>query len=441
MTGGLERMQMDLNLTYYWPFIKLGATDVWRHKTRSFLTMLGMVFGVGSVIAMLAVGEGASHQALESIKRLGSQNIMVSSVKPAASVSAGSAQATQMDVYGLLDEDDARIRETVPGVADTVPARMVRRAARFNDRALDLRVVETVPSWFEVVRRPVLAGRVLKKEDCDARATAHDNQARANVCVLTEFGVRHLLAGEKVVGQHIRLGSALFEVVGIVKNEESGNVRAPDSDADVYISMEAGRRIFGIASIRWISGTRQGEKLELSEIIVRMRSTADVEPGAKAIDSMLRRFHKKPDFKIDVPLSLLREAEKTKRTYNIVLGAIAGISLLVGGIGIMNIMLASVTERTKEIGIRRAIGARKSRIVVQFLINTCVLSITGGAVGVAVGVAIPFAITFFSGMPTLIRLYSMALAFGISVGTGVVFGLYPALRAASLDPIEALRHE
>ncbi len=423
---------MEFDVTYYWPFIKLGATDVWRHKTRSFLTMLGMVFGVGSVIAMLAVGEGASHQALESIKRLGSQNIMVSSVKPAGSVSAGSAQATQMDVYGLLDEDDARIRETVPGVSDTVPARMVRRAARFNDRALDLRVVETVPAWFEVVKRPVLAGRVLKKEDCDTRA---------NVCVLTEFGVRHLLAGEKIVGQHIRLGSALFEVVGIVKNEESGNVRAPDSDADVYISMEAGRRIFGIASIRWISGTRQGEKLELSEIIVRMKSTDSVEPGAKAIDSMLRRFHKKPDFKIDVPLSLLREAEKTKRTYNIVLGAIAGISLLVGGIGIMNIMLASVTERTKEIGIRRAIGARKSRIVVQFLINTCVLSITGGAVGVVVGVAIPFAITFFSGMPTLIRLYSMVLAFGISVGTGVVFGLYPALRAASLDPIEALRHE
>jgi putative ABC transport system permease protein len=230
-------------------------------------------------------------------------------------------------------------------------------------------------------------------------------------------------------------------VVGIVKNETGGNVRAPDSNADVYISMAAGRRHFGIASIRWMSGTRQGEKLELSEIIVRMSSTRVVEAGAKAIEAVLKRFHKKPDFKIDVPLSLLREAEKTKRTYNIVLGAIAGISLLVGGIGIMNIMLASVTERTKEIGIRRAIGARKSRIVVQFLINTCVLSITGGAVGVAVGVAIPFAITFFTGMPTLIRLYAMALAFGISVGTGVVFGLYPALRAASLDPIEALRHE
>ena len=156
---------------------------------------------------------------------------------------------------------------------------------------------------------------------------------------------------------------------------------------------------------------------------------------------MLNSFHKKPDFKIDVPLSLLREAERTKRTYNIVLGAIAGISLLVGGIGIMNIMLASVTERTQEIGIRRAIGARKSRIVVQFLINTCVLSLCGGLAGLIVGVAIPVMITFFSGMPTLIRAYSLFLAFGISAGVGIVFGLYPALRAASLDPIEALRHE
>jgi putative ABC transport system permease protein len=185
----------------------------------------------------------------------------------------------------------------------------------------------------------------------------------------------------------------------------------------------------------------EGERVELSQIIVKMKGTDVVESGAKAIEAMLKKFHKKNDFKIDVPLSLLREAEKTKRTYNIVLGAIAGISLLVGGIGIMNIMLASVTERTREIGIRRAIGARKSRIVVQFLINTCVLSIGGGLVGLVVGVIIPIIITLTTNMPTVIQPWSMGLAFGISVGTGIVFGLYPALRAASLDPIEALRHE
>ena len=421
-------------LGFYWPFIRLGVTDVWRHKTRSFLTMLGMVFGVGSVIAMLAVGEGASHQALESIKRLGSQNIMVNSVKPTSdeSTSSSATRGARLAVYGLLNDDETRINETVPGVEKTVPARMVRRNARFNERQLELRVVETIPEWFEVVPRPILAGRVLN---------ASDMESRANVCVLTEFGVRKLLAAETMIGQRVRLGGGVFEVVGIVKNESGGTVRAPDSDADAYIPMATAARLFGVANIRYSAGGMEGERVELSQIIVKMKDTSVVEAGAKAIEAMLKRFHKKQDFKIDVPLSLLREAEKTKRTYNIVLGAIAGISLLVGGIGIMNIMLASVTERTKEIGIRRAIGARKSRIVVQFLINTCVLSIGGGLAGLVVGVAIPIAITFFTAMPTVIQPYSMLLAFGISVGVGIVFGLYPALRAASLDPIEALRHE
>lgn len=420
-------------ILYLWPFVKLGLTDVWRHKTRSFLTMLGVVFGVGSVIAMLAVGEGASQQALESIKRLGSDNIMVLSVKPSdeESVSTGS-QRGKLAVYGLLYEDEERIRQTVPGVLMTVPARMTRRIARLGERQLEMRVVETVPGWFEVVQRPVMAGRVLSSSDL---------VTRANVCVLTEHGVRRLLAAEGMIGQRIRIASGVFEVIGIVKNETGGTVRAPDSEADAYIPITTGTRLFGEANIRYSAGGMEGEKVELSQIIVQMRGISVVEAGSKAIEAVLARFHKKKDYKIDVPLTLLREAERTKRTYNIVLGTIAGISLLVGGIGIMNIMLASVTERTKEIGIRRAIGARRSRIVVQFLINTCVLSIGGGVVGLLVGVSIPYLITYFTDMPTFVQPYSLLLAFGISVAIGILFGLYPAMRAASLDPIEALRHE
>jgi len=420
-------------ILYFWPFIKLGLTDVWRHKTRSFLTMLGVVFGVGSVIAMLAVGEGASQQALDSIKRLGSENIMVTSVKPSNEDGASTgAQRGRLAVYGLLYDDEVRIRETVPGVVVTVPARMTRRNARLNERQLEMRVVETVPEWFDVVQRPVLAGRVL---------TPNDMRMRSNVCILTEYGVRRLLAAEGIIGQHIRIASGVFEVAGIVKNETGGAVRAPDSEADAYIPLTTGTRLFGEANIRYSAGGMEGEKVELSEIIVKMDDTKAVETGSKAIESVLTRFHKKKDFRIDVPLTLLREAERTKRTYNIVLGAIAGISLLVGGIGIMNIMLASVTERTKEIGIRRAIGARRSRIVIQFLINTCVLSIGGGVVGLLLGIAIPFLITVFTDMPTVVQPYSLILAFGISVGIGIIFGLYPAMRAAALDPIEALRHE
>ena len=421
-------------LFYIWPFVRLGLGDVWRHKTRSCLTMLGMVFGVGSVIAMLAVGEGASQQALEAIKRLGSQNILLSSEKPSDDSGVGGASKnSKLVMYGLLYEDEQRIRETIPQVMLTVPARMVRRNTRFGDRQLQLRVVETEPSWFNAVERPVLAGRVLKQNDLDTVA---------NVCVLTEMGVRRLLAAEEVVGQMIRIGSGSFEVVGIVKNEDGGSVRAPDSEADVYIPMSTGKKMFGDTSIRYTpDGHTEGERIELGQIIVRMANTEAVEAVSKAIESMLARFHKRKDYKIDVPLTLLREAERTKKTFNIVLGAIAGISLLVGGIGIMNIMLASVTERTKEIGIRRAIGARKSRIVVQFLINTCVLSIGGGLVGLLLGIAIPSLITLTTDMPTVVEPYSLFLAFFISAGIGIVFGLYPAMRAASLDPIEALRHE
>ncbi len=420
-------------ISYFWPFVKLGLTDVWRHKTRSFLTMLGMVFGVGSVIAMLAVGEGASQQALESIKRLGSDNIMVMSVKPSTEGGGSTGESRgELAVYGLLYADELRIRETVPGVVLTVGARMTRRTARLGERELEMRVVETVPEWFDVVQRPLLAGRVL---------SAHDNRINAHVCVLTEHGVRRLLAGEAMIGQRIRIASGIFEVVGIVRNDAGGTVRAPDSEADAYIPITTGSRFFGEANIRYTAGGMEGEKVELSQLIVKMKDTFAVELGSQAIEAVLNRFHKKKDFRIDVPLTLLREAERTKRTYNVVLGSIAGISLLVGGIGIMNIMLASVTERTKEIGIRRAIGARRSLIVVQFLINTCVLSIGGGVLGIILGVTIPFLITCFAGMPTVVQPYSLILAFGISVGVGIGFGLYPAMRAAALDPIDALRHE
>jgi len=413
------------------PFVRLGVSDVMRHKTRSFLTMLGMVFGVGSVIAMLAVGEGASHQALEAIKRLGSQNIMLKSVKPTSENGGSGSNRGKLAVYGLLYADEKRINATVPGVARTVSARMSRREARHGESQLEVRVVETLPEWFDVLKRPVLAGRVL---------AGNDMKERAGVCVLTEQGVRKLLAGGAVIGERVRIANYIFEVVGVVKNAGESD-RTPDSEADVYIPITTGTKLFGQSNVRFSEGGMEGERIELSQIIVQMKDVALVESGSKAIEAGLKHFHAKVDYKIDVPLTLLREAERTKRTYNIVLGAIAGISLLVGGIGIMNIMLASVTERTKEIGIRRAVGARRNWIIIQFLINTCVLSIGGGVLGLVLGLVIPLLITVFTDMPTVVQPYSLILAFGISVCIGIVFGLYPAIRAASLDPIEALRHE
>lgn len=410
---------------------KVGAEDVMRHKMRSFLTMLGMVFGVGSVVAMLAVGEGASEQALDAIKRLGSHNIMLTSVKPPES---GVSQRTgRLDNYGLLYLDEMRIKETIPGVKATVPARFSKKNAVFDSTLVELRLVGTTEEWFKVVNRPIVAGRVLTKED---------SSRVAPVCVLTESGARKMLATQSTIGQAIRIGSAVFTVIGIVKNEEgSGAMQMPDSDADAYVPLDVAVERFGAVDMQRNGGNFIAERVELSQIIVEMESDRAVEVGMKSIESLLSTFHKKKDYKIDVPLALLREAEATKRRFNAVLGSIAAISLLVGGIGIMNIMLASVTERTQEIGIRRAIGARKIHIIVQFLVETCVLSVGGGIVGLIVGSLIPFIITLFSGMPTSIQYYSLVLAFSISAGIGIIFGLYPAMRAASLDPVVALRRE
>ena len=414
--------------------VQLGVKSLMLHKLQSFLTMLGMVFGVSSVIAMLSIGEGASKEALEQIRRLGSTNIIISAMKPIEDEDAASTQSAFMSIYGLLYEDEARIRESFPTVVKTAPVKQVREKARLYERTLDLRVVGTTPDWFTLVRRPVIAGRVMTPEDMESFTS---------ICVLTEYGARRLLATEESIGQMLRLGGEYYQVIGIVQSEsaEGGSLLTPDQEVDAYIPLNVARSRYGDIMIRSASGSSVREKVELHQIIVRVDANENVESTALGVRAMLERFHKKEDYHISIPLALLRQAEATKRTFNIVLGSIAGISLLVGGIGIMNIMLASVTERTREIGVRRAVGAHRKQIILQFLIETVVLSTSGGFIGIAIGISIPWLVTKFSGMPTVVTTYSLVLSVGISMAIGIVFGIYPAFRAANLDPIEALRHE
>ena len=413
--------------------ILLGIDNLLLHKLRSFLTMLGVVFGVGSVVAMLAVGEGASKEALEQIRKLGSNNIIVSSMKSAEEETTSTTHS-HMSIYGLTYEDFARTVESFPGVKQAVPVKLIRKESRLGERSLELRVVGTTPAWFELVPREVLAGRVLLPVDVEQRSA---------VAVLTEFGARKLLATEQTIGQPVRIGGDCFEVVGIVKSEggQAGNIQIPDQQVDAYLALEVARSYFGDVFTKRTAGSRVMEKVELHQIIAEAESMDKVESTAEGIEAMLKRFHKKEDYVVSVPLALLKEAEATKRRFNIVLGSIAGISLLVGGIGIMNIMLASVTERTREIGIRRAIGAKRRQIIGQFLIETSVLSTIGGFIGLGFGVAVPSLITYFADMPTVVTPVSIVLPLLISAAIGIVFGLYPAMRAAQVDPIVALRHE
>ncbi len=411
--------------------IHLGIKNLMLHKLRSFLTTLGVVFGVGSVIAMLAVGEGAGRQALEQIRKLGSHNIIVTSVKP--SESRNRRVRVFMSVYGLLYEDARRAAECLPQVRRMAPMKIIRKEGRLGERALELRVVGTTPEWFALIRRPLLAGRLFTTEDV---------RRKADVVVLTEYGARRLLAGASVIGQSVRIGGNYFEVIGIVRSENGGaSIQTPDRQVDAYIPLSLARERFGDVFSQRSAGNWMRELVELHGLILEVKRLEDVPSTAAALRAMLARFHRKKDYRISVPLALLKQAEATKRTFNIVLGAIAGISLLVGGIGIMNIMLASVTERTREIGIRRAIGAKRRQIVAQFLIETVVLSMVGGSIGICFGLAIPWFITRFAGMPTVVTAKSLLLSVGISLSVGLIFGIYPALRAARLDPIEALRHE
>ncbi len=416
--------------------IRLGMKTLMLHKLRSFLTMLGVVFGVASVVAMLAVGEGASKDALERIRKLGSTNIIITSVKPASEEESGRGGSAwwQIKMYGLLYEDQQRAEESFSAIRHTVPVKVVSQEGRLGGRTLDLRVVGTTPKWFSLVQRPMTAGRGL---------TLIDGQERSGVVVLTEYGARRLLATEQTIGQSLRIGAKYYKVVGIVESEggQGSSVQTPDQEIDAYIPIEVARERYGDVSTQMGSGSFSRESIQLHQIIVQVDSTEHVEPVAAGLETMLARFHPKKDYRISVPLALLREAEATKRTFNIVLGSIAGISLLVGGIGIMNIMLASVTERTREIGIRRAIGAKRKQIITQFLIETMVLSTIGGLIGITIGLFIPWLVTHFAGMPTVVTPHSVILSVGISMTIGLVFGLYPAKRAADMDPIEALRHE
>ena len=413
--------------------IGLGIENLLLHKLRSFLTMLGVVFGVGSVVAMLSVGEGASKHALEQIRKLGSNNIILTSMKSAEEEQTSTTHS-HMSVYGLTYEDHRRLASSFANIKQVAPAKLMRKDSSLRERSMELRVVGATPEWFHLVPRDLVAGRVILQAD---------QEKRSPVAVLTEFGARKLLATENTIGQTLRIGGSQFEVIGIIQSEsgQAGNIQIPDQDIDVYIPLDVAQRYFGDIFAKRTAGSEEREKVELHQIIIQVDDPKNAEIVGAGIERMLEMFHKKKDYVVSVPLALLKQAEATKRTFNIVLGSIAGISLLVGGIGIMNIMLASVTERTREIGIRRAIGAKRKQIVFQFLIETVVLSTTGGLIGLGIGVLIPSLIQYFSGMPTVVTMNGILLPLFVSMGIGIVFGLYPAMNAAKVDPIIALRHE
>jgi putative ABC transport system permease protein len=430
----------------------LAVRSLWLHKLRSFLSVLGIIIGTGAVITLMAFGEGNMQDALEDIKRQGATNIIVQSIKPPDDSS--SQRRSFIAAYGLTyaDYDQFLILDTV---VSSVPMRMFPQEIRNLHRMHNGRVVGTTPAYQNVNKIEMVEGRFLidadevKDDKKDDDAPGDDRNLR-NVCVLGADVAEALFPFQKAVGQSIVLNKQHYHVVGVLKERtpltNSGG-SSEDFNSDVYIPLTTCRGRYGEKIYLRQSGSRSGEQVELHQVTLTISDIDKVRDAGAVIKDQLERSHLKKDWRVIVPLDRIEEAKRAKDRYMVLLFFIAAISLGVGGIGIMNIMLATVTERTREIGIRRALGAKRADITLQFLIEAIVQTTVGGVLGALIGIGIVFCAPWVSEhvfgkhLPAQLNTYPIVLAMSVSIAVGVVFGLYPAFRASRLDPIEALRHD
>ncbi len=419
---------------------RLGLSNIRLHKLRSFLTSLGIIFGVAAVICMLSISEGASADEMRLIRLLGTQNIIVSSEKPSQSRQVAQGNSNLVE-YGITRDDVSIIEQTVPNIACIVPLKTVGFSARQGEHQAPFKTVGTTSEFFDIVNISVARGRAFAPED-DANGS--------NVCVIGKDVANELFPSMDALGETIlvkRHPSAVpFTVVGILETVLTAGAPAEGTDKrdlnrEILIPFSTAATQFGETTARLGAGSREFIKMQYSGLYIAADEVENVIPISKNVQRVFEHGHEAQDYKIRVPLAQLELAKRKKRNQQIILGLIAGISLLVGGIGIMNIMLASVTQRTREIGIRRALGARRRHITVQFLVETVVLSTSGGFIGVLLGVLSAYVISTVADWKTIVSVWSVVVSCSLSVLVGIFFGMYPAMSAARLDPIEALRHE
>ncbi|HOD82000.1 MAG: putative ABC transporter permease YknZ [Planctomycetes bacterium ADurb.Bin126] len=412
--------------------VLLGLHGVMVHKVRSALTVLGILFGVWSVIAMLAINAGASYESQMALRELGSNNIIINSVKPPTEQKASEGRSGHHGalIYGLTDNDVRRLRANIPGLQDSVVVHRAAKTATANDRRINVAVISTEPNYPRVVQTDITAGRFISSYDM-LRYQPH--------AVLTQGLADKLFPLADPLGKTVALDGDPFIVIGIVRQLPA--TLAGTSQSAILIPISTDRAQFGEFNIEFSQGSITSEKVEVSQLILQMANDDGVLEGAAIARNLLRRFRESQDYDVTVPLELIEQKRKQMQLWNYMFVSIASVSLLVGGIGIMNIMLASVTERTREIGIRRALGAKRRDIVTQFLVESVTLTAIGGTLGIAIGLLVPWVVQKMLGFLTIVTPSTLFLPFIMAVVVGLVSGLYPATRAAKLDPIVALRHE
>ena len=395
------------------------------HKLRSALTMLGIVFGVGAVIAMLSIGAGAERQALQTISRLGLHNVVVRAKK----LKDDDLREIRAKSLGVSMRDAEAIQDAVPGIVMVAPkAEIEPWAVLAAGGSTEAQVYGVSEQHSALVNLELVEGRFLD---------ALDVRDHAQVAVVGDAARRDLFGYGEALGQHLKINDVWLEVIGVLapaggEVDSFQGVQLGSNATAIYLPVSTALRKFDHDPL----------DSPLSEIIVRLDDPEKGRQAARAIDALLGHLHASAeDYELIVPEALLAESRRTQKLFNLVMGAIAGISLLVGGIGIMNIMLASVLERTREIGIRRAVGARKQDIRFQFIVESFAISALGGFAGILMGLAIAAVVAAVAGWPTRVEAWSILLATGVAMAVGLGSGIYPAIRASQLDPIESLRYE
>ena len=408
--------------------VQLGVQNLMLHGLRSLLTMLGMIFGVAAVVAMLSIGAGARQKVMALIEQMGVHNLIVEA-KETTELQAH--QKVRKISPGLTLQDYRIILDDVEGIVDATPRKRLTPQKILPKSQRDMPVVFGVnPTYQRIAGLNVLSGVFFSQSEDDQGAP---------VCVLGAAARWNLFGAANPIGQYVKVNEQWLRVIGVVgpllsSQGDSSSSSSSDVNNNIYIPLKS----FMLRLEDSYSDVRD----EIDGIYLAMSDKSNISEAAQVTRAVLdSSHHGADDYSVIVPAELLAQQKRTEQMFNTVMVAIASISLLVGGIGIMNIMLASILERTREIGLRRAVGARQSDIVRQFVVEAMMISFAGGTIGVIFGFFISRVIAWLAGWSTIVTFSSIALAFLVSISVGLVFGIYPATKAARLDPVEAIRYE